>query len=120
VKYTDVFVVGTLEEVQQAVAYALHAHGLEVEWADYFSGKATHGSKGANVAVGAFAQYYEVDFQILQLPDQSIAVRLFKSNSGWMGGAIGAYKVGKRYDEVVRSVCDYFQFQGRLRGTDPP
>jgi hypothetical protein len=119
VQYTDVFVVGTFQEVQQAIAYTLHAAGFEVEWADAFSGKATRGSKGANLVGGALAQYYEMDFQILELPDQSIAVRLFKSTSGWMGGAIGAYKVSKRYNEVVQTVCDLFQSQGRLRGRDP-
>ncbi|MBM4250316.1 MAG: hypothetical protein FJ149_13050 [Euryarchaeota archaeon] len=116
VQWTDLYIIGTVPDAQMALAQAFQANGFTVQWMDPYRGKATRGSKGMNVAFGAMAQYYEQDFQIMVAPDQSIIVRLVKSTTGWMGGAIGAMSVQDKYNEVVRPITCFFQQRGIFRG----
>jgi hypothetical protein len=118
-EFTDIFVAGASGNVKQAVQHAFEFNKFAVQWQSEFSGKASKGSKGANIALGAFAQYYEIDFQIMTAPDNSTVLRLVKSTSGWAGGAIGAHKVKKQYAEIVDGLSNYFQSQGLYKGRNP-
>ena len=118
--YTDIFVNCSIENAQQMVQTVFQQNTFEINWMSQFNGKAQRGSKGMNVAFGALAQYYEIDFQIMTLPDGTVAVRLIKATSGWMGGVIGAHKVKKQYEGVVNMLSGYFQSQGVYRGRNPP
>jgi hypothetical protein len=115
-KYTDIFVASPPQNIQNMLQYVFYQNKFNVQWHSHSAGKAQRGSKGANIALGALSQYYEIDFEILVMPDQSFAVRLFKSNSGWWGGAIGAMKVSKQYDTVVDLLSNYFMTQGCFKG----
>ena len=117
--FTDIFVTGSPGNARQAAQQAFEYNKFKVQWQSDFAGKATKGSKGMNIAVGVFAQYYEIDFQIMAANDGSVALRLIQSNSGWVGGVLGASKVKKQYAEIVDAVATCFESQGRYRGRDP-
>ncbi|WP_455393191.1 hypothetical protein, partial [[Eubacterium] cellulosolvens] len=92
-KYTDILVSGQLEPVQQMVQQLFWQYGFTVTWQDGYTGKAHKGDKGLNVVGGAFAQYYEIDFQLFSSDDSGIGVRLYKSNIGGWGGVAGVAMV---------------------------
>lgn len=115
-KYTDIFVASPPQNIQNMLQHVFYQNRFNVQWHSHSAGKAHRGSKGANIALGALSQYYEIDFEIMVMPDKSFAVRLFKSNSGWWGGAIGAMKVSKQYDSVVDMLSNYFMAQGCFKG----
>ncbi|HTY47517.1 MAG TPA: hypothetical protein VMB46_07620 [Methanomassiliicoccales archaeon] len=116
---TDIFVNGSAENVRQAVLKAFEYNQFKVQWQTETSGVASKGSKGKNLALGALAQYYEIGFQIITTPDASLALRLTKTNSGWAGGALGAHKVKKQYEDLTNGLSSYFQAQGIFKGKTP-
>ena len=118
-QYSDIFVSATVTDVQQWLAYTFTQQGFKLEWTDQYNGRATRGSAGANVAFGAMSQFYAVDFQLFSSPDGGLGIRLYKGNSGWAGGAIGAHKVKKQYGQIVDSVTQCFESLGCFRGRDP-
>jgi hypothetical protein len=120
VEATDIYITGSVQNAQSILAQVFQTHNFTVEWKDAFNGKAKQGSKGANFALGALAQYYEQDFQIIQNPDQTLVIRVIKATSGWTGGLAGAMKVKAKYNDVVDFLTMYFQQQGLYRGRNPP
>lgn len=118
-EFTDIFVSGDVQSIRQAVQNIFQHNKFKVEWQTQFAGKAKRGSKGANFALGAFAQYFEIDFQIYQAPNKDIAVRLIRSNIGLMGGAIGAVRVGKQFSKVVDMLSNSFYQMGIYKGRNP-
>ncbi len=115
-KYTDLMVAGSVEYVQQMLNHVFVQNGFEIQWHGPLAGKAVKGSKGANFAVGAFAQYYELDFEIVDMRDNTVAVRVIKATTGMMGGVIGVMKVKKQYEGVINMLTTYFQQQGTFQG----
>src|SRR5712691_4965740 len=69
--YADIAVRGSVENVRNLVTQAFAANGFRVTWASATKGKAEKGSKGMNIAFGALAQYYAVEFEIFPAPDGS-------------------------------------------------
>jgi hypothetical protein len=118
-KYTDIFIKSTKEHAQQLTQQVFQQNGFNIKWSSPDAGKATKGSKGKNIAFGALSQYYEIDFQIMKLQDDKIAVRLFQSTSGWVGGALGAHKVKKKYKEIVDMLTNWFKHQGAFVARKP-
>jgi len=108
-KYAEIYV-GKIpdQQVRQAIQQFFEVNKFKLKWIDQYSGKATRGSKGENIVLGALSPYYEIDFHIFTLPDKTITIRLIKSTSGWLGGAIGAYRVKKKYQEIVEKMSSYF------------
>ena len=119
-KYTDIFVRGQLRQVQQMVEQIFIQDKFNIQWINENTAKAERGSKGMNVAFGAFAQRFEIDFQIFVQPDQSIAVRLFKSNTGGWGGVVGVARVSDKYNDIIDKLSNYFYSQGMYIGRNPP
>jgi hypothetical protein len=115
-RHTDVLVTGQFETVQQMVQQLFWQQGFNVVWQDGYNGKATKGDKGMNVIGGAFAQYYEIDFQIFSSPETGMGVRVFKSNIGGWGGVAGVAMVGEEYDNIINFLTNYFQTYGMFRG----
>lgn len=113
--YYDLYVKGSVENVQQIVHNAFQANGFAVNWAGPTKGKAEKGSKGANLMLGALAQYYGVEFEIAPNPNGA-ALRLLKSNSGWAGGYLGARKVEKQFLALGDQLAAWFQSQGVFLG----
>ncbi len=113
--YADIAVVGSVQNVQNLVQTAFTANKFSVNWASAVKGKAEKGSRGANLALGALAQYYAVDFEIYP-GGQGATLRLYQANSGWAGGMIGAHRVKKQFDELYATLTTWFQTQGVLAG----
>ena len=113
--YTDIAVRGSVDNVRNLVQTAFGAQGFEVNWAGPMKGKAEKGSKGMNIAFGALAQYYGVDFEIGSTPDGAV-LRLIKANTGWAGGYLGARRVEKKFEELGNIMTSWFQQQGVLMG----
>ncbi len=111
--YADVVVRGSVENVQNLVSHAFGANGFKVGWATATQGKAEKGSKGMNLAFGAFAQYYGIDFEILPAKE-NVVLRLYQANSGYAGGLWGASKVRKQFDGLTQTLAAWFQQQGVL------
>jgi len=115
VEYTDIQVRGSVQNVQTLVQSAFSANEFAVAWAGPTKGKAEKGSKGMNIALGALAQYYAVDFEIH--PDQGGTIlRLHKGNSGLAGGLWGMSKVNKQFTQLGDTLASWFQQQGILVG----
>ncbi len=62
--YTDIAVKSSVENVQNLVQTAFASSGFKVAWENATRGKAEKGSKGMNIAFGALAQYFGIDFEI--------------------------------------------------------
>ncbi|MCI4371409.1 MAG: hypothetical protein L3J78_02045 [Thermoplasmata archaeon] len=114
-KYTDIQVKGSVENVRNLVQQAFAANGFQANWTGPARGKAEKGSKGANLMLGALAQYYGVDFEIAANPNGAV-LRLIKSNTGWAGGYLGARKVEKQFQSLGDLLAAWFQQQGVLLG----
>jgi hypothetical protein len=78
---------------------------------------ASKGSKGMNIAFGAFAQYHEVWFSFATMPDGNIHLRLYRSGSGIAGGLIGMSSVKKSFRAIVAQAEATFQHAGVLLGS---
>lgn len=106
--YFDLIVDGPFQNVQQMLQNFFYHNGFRIIWHNPYYGIAERGSKGLNVVGGALAQYYEIQFQLIVMPDQSICVRLFKGNFGALGGVIGIAMVEKQYQEIIDNLSYYF------------
>ena len=115
-KYTDLMVAGSVEYVQQMLSHVFVQNGFQIQWRGPLAGKAVKGSKGMHFAMGAFAQYYELDFEIVDMYNNSVAIRVIKATTGMMGGVIGVVKVKKQFEEVITMLTVYFQQQGTFQG----
>lgn len=115
--FADIAVRGSVENVQQLVQSAFVANSFRVSWESAVKGKAEKGSRGANLALGALAQYYAVDFEIHPAAAAGATLRLYQANSGWAGGVIGAHRVKKQFEELHTLLVSWFQQQGVLSGT---
>ncbi len=112
--YADIGVMGSIQNVQNLVQAAFTSNKFNVSWESPTKGKAEKGSRGANIAFGALAQYYAVNFEIDPLGQEGAALRLYQANSGWAGGVIGAHRVKKQFDELYSTLTTWFKSQGVL------
>ena len=117
--YVDIQVRGAVANVQNLVQTAFLSNEFRVNWAGPLKGKAEKGSKGANIALGAFAQYYAVEFEI-HPANEGATLRLLKASSGMWGGAWGMHKTNKQFDQLSRTLEAWFQQQGVLQGVGKP
>jgi hypothetical protein len=114
VSYADIVVRGSVANVQNLVQTAFAANGFSVKWAGPTRGKAEKGSKGLNIAFGALAQYYGVDFEIYPAQDAA-TLRLQKSNTGLAGSLVGVALVNKKFNDLADTMASWFQQQGVLQ-----
>jgi hypothetical protein len=113
--YADIAVKSNVDNVQNLVQQAFTASGFAVKWESGLKGKAEKGSKGLNIALGALAQYYGIDFEI-HPGGEMATLRLHKANTGLAGGIIGVARVGKQFNRVTDTLAGWFQQQGVLQG----
>ena len=111
--FSDIFVKGTLDSIQDLVQQAFFSNGFTVKWDGPGKGKAEKGSSAANFAFGALAQHYALDFEILPISDGAI-LRLHKADKGLMGGIIGVEKVDKEFNQMSDAMVYCFAQQGML------
>jgi hypothetical protein len=113
--YTDFAVKGSADNARNLATQAFGANGFHVTWSSTTRGRAEKGSKGMNIAFGAFAQHYLVDFEIFPSPEGA-ALRLYQTVSGWWGGLWGRAKVKNQWNQLTGILASWFQQQGVLLG----
>jgi len=113
--YADIAVRGSVDNVRNLVTQAFAANNFQVSWESPPKGTAEKGSKGMNIALGALAQYYAVEFEVLPGPDGAV-LRLFQSVSGWWGGMWGRMKVKDQWKQLTHTLSSWFQQQGVFVG----
>jgi hypothetical protein len=111
--YSEISVKGPFDNIQNLVQEAFFSNGFKVKWDGPTKGKAEKGSTVGNLAVGALAQHYEVDFEIVPTDEGGI-LRLHKGNLGLMGGLIGVEKVNKQFNVMSDTMVSWFSQQGLL------
>ena len=111
--YSEISVKGPVDNIQNQVQQAFFSNGFNVKWESPTKGKAEKGSTVANLAVGALAQHYSVDFEILPTVEGGI-LRLHKGNTGMMGGLIGVERVNKEFNLMSDTMVSWFAQQGLL------
>lgn len=116
---TDIFVDGTIHIVKQGTQDVFQRNGFKVEWYSQHSGRAKKGNVGMTIAFGSITQAYTIDFQIFNMPDGRSGVRLFKTSSGWSGGAWGSVKTKRKYYEIVEMLSNDFYARGMYKGRYP-
>ncbi len=112
-RFTDLLVTAPPETVQSAVQQAFVSNGFRVSWQNPQQGHAEKGSRGANIALGALAQYYEVDFTLAP-STVGTTLRLLQSSSGAFGGLLGMARVKKQFQELSATLASWFQQNGLL------
>ena len=112
----EFFLVGDPTRAKATVAQALEARKFKVKWSGEWDATAERGNKIANVLLGAMAQYFKVDVNVRSAADGSSIVRIQKSSSGWMGGAIGAVRTKKNFESLHAELDSTFRAAGVLVG----
>ena len=89
--------------------------GWTVQW-DHFGwgGMATQGDKTTNALLGALAPYHELRFGMVQNPDGSSTIILYRTASGCAGGLIGAWQVREKFKTSVQQLEGGFASMGLL------
>ncbi len=118
-KYVDIFLSGSLESVKHSTQLVFNQNKFDVRWETSYAGKASKGSKAANVALGAFAQYYQIDFKIFTMPNQDIALRLIQADSGAWGSIAGMAMSEKKFRKMIDAVIGNFGSMGIYKGRFP-
>jgi len=104
---------GGPEPHKETMIQVFSKRGWKTDADDGETGKATKGSKLWNVLFGAFAQYYEVSYEI-SADGEGTALKVYRSTSGAMGGLIGASRVRKQFRGVAEALENDFEAQGVL------
>lgn len=117
--FVDIFVDGELHLTKQMTQDVFYKYGFHVEWYNEHSGRAKKGNVGLTIAFGSIAQAYTIDFQVFTMPDGGSGVRLFKTSSGWSGGAWGSVKTQRKYYEIVGMLSNDFNERGLYKGRFP-
>jgi hypothetical protein len=110
----DLVVTGDPSRARATVAQEMAARGFRLTWADEWTAVAERGSKGANVALGALAQYFKVGLRVMSAGTGNSIVRLETLSSGWMGGAIGAHRTTTNFDRLRDDLWRTFYDAGVL------
>jgi len=118
-QFTDIFVDGKIHLVKQMTQEVFGKNGFRIEWYNEHSGRAKKGNVGLTIAFGSIAQAYTIDFQVFTMPDGRSGVRLFKTSSGWSGGAWGSMKTKRQYYDIVNMLAYDFNERGLYKGRFP-
>jgi hypothetical protein len=109
---------GDAARAKATVVQALEVRNFRLTWSDEWAATAERGSKIKNIFLGALAQYFKVGLAVMTAPEGHGVVRIEKSSSGWMGGAIGASRTTKNFDGLKLELEQTFGQAGVLRSVD--
>jgi hypothetical protein len=114
------FVSGDPERARSTIHDLLTQLGFAIQYADPFNAVAERGSKGATIAVGAFAgkanQHLRVKVNLAEDPNGNTAITLRSDTTGMAAGLIGVSRANKAYNELFTTVRGTFQQAGVLLG----
>ena len=121
--YADFVIQGDPEAVRAIGDQVVSGAGFTIAWTDPATGHAQRGSLPLTILLGAFVgktrQLVKVDLNVFAGPQPGTAVvRLTRVSSGWAGGAIGASRNKKIFDELIRDLGTQFGQAGTLLGVN--
>ena len=113
------FIVGGDAVMARNTVYStLEVQGFTLTQIDDWTARAERGSKGASIALGAFAgkegRHVMLDISCQAAPDGSLAITLMQGTSGMSGGLIGMKQAKTLYADIYNSVGMAFQSAGVL------
>jgi hypothetical protein len=114
-KTLDFHVEGDAGRAKATVTQALEARKFKVTWGSEWVATAERGNKIANIFLGALAQYFKVGVSVMTAPEGHGIIRVEKSSSGWMGGAIGARRTTKNFEGLKGELEAAFGTAGVLK-----
>jgi hypothetical protein len=114
-KTLDFHVEGDAGRAKATVTQALEARKFTVVWGSEWVATAERGSKVANMLLGALAQYFKVGVSVMTAPEGHGIIRIERSSSGWMGGAIGARRTTKNFEGLKAELEGAFASAGVLK-----
>ena len=121
--YADFVIQGTPDNARSISDQVIRGAGFTVAWDDPATGHAQRGSLPLTILLGAFVgkkkQSVKADVAIFAGPRPDTAVvRLTRVSSGWVGGAIGAARNKKIFDELLQELAAPFGQAGTLLGVN--
>ena len=117
-KLVEFHIDGDATRAKATVVQALETRKFRFTWADEWSGVAERGSKIKNILLGAMAQYFKVGVAVMTAPEGHGVIRLEKSSTGWMGGALGASRTKKNFEGLKAELEQTFGQAGVLRSVN--
>lgn len=117
-KSINFHVYGDSSRAKATVSEALAARKFKVDWSDEWTATAERGNKALNVLLGAMAQYFKVGVAVMTAPEGHSIIRIERSSSGWLGGAIGARRTNKNFEALKAELEGVFSQAGVLKGVD--
>lgn len=117
--YFDIFLDGTIESVRNATETTFNKNKFDVKWDGTYTGKATKGSKAANIALGALAQFYKIDFKLFVMPNKDVVVRIVQSDGGGWGGIAGMAMASGKFTKIIESMTNDFRVMGIYKSREP-
>ncbi len=117
-KTINFHVYGDSARAKATVSEALEARKFNVNWSDEWTATAERGNKVLNVLLGAMAQYFKVGVAVMTAPEGHSIIRIERSSSGWLGGAIGARRTTKNFEALKAELEGVFGQAGVLKGVD--
>ncbi len=112
----EFIVTGDPAAARTAVVTALEARTFRLSWDGEWKGTAERGKKWLNAMAGAFAQYFKVELNVFSAEQGQSVIRLEKSSSGMMGGAIGVSRTNKNFTALRDELARVLTEQGILVG----
>jgi hypothetical protein len=116
VKTIEFVVTGDPTAARAAVVKALESRKFRLDWSGEWQGTAERGKKWLNALAGAFAQYFKVELNVFSAEQGQSVIRLEKSSSGMMGGAVGVARTNKNFTALRDELSPVFSEQGILVG----
>jgi hypothetical protein len=111
-------VAGDPAAARDAVYQSLGDQGFTVTPNGDWAALAERGSKGASLALGAFAgksgRHVKLDIACAQDDGGNLVIRLLQGTSGISGGLIGKSQADRIYREVYNTIGSSFQQSGAL------
>jgi hypothetical protein len=116
VKTIEFLVTGDPAAARSAAVEALESRKFRITWNDEWQGTAERGKKWLYAVAGAMAQYFKVGLSVFSADAGQSVIRLDKSSSGMMGGAIGVARTNKNFTALRDELSAIFTEQGILVG----
>ncbi len=117
-KLVEFHIDGDAARAKATVVQALETRKFKFTWSDEWTAVAERGSKVKNIFLGALAQYFKVGVAVMTAPEGHGVIRLEKSSSGWMGGAVGASRTTKNFDGLKAELEQTFAHASVLRSVN--
>jgi hypothetical protein len=114
----DFLLDGDPARARATVQQALEARKFRLTWDSEWAATAERGNKVANAIAGAAAQYFKVGVNVMSADSGHAIVRITRSSTGWMGGAIGASRTTKNFTGLRDELAATFEAAGVLVRVD--